>query len=356
MTHRFSQLALICALLPAMAPRVGAEAAERPALPALADLPDAPRWELQMLGVTDDATLEALRAQAGRRVVTIGVVGQGGMSLSNLRPYMPPGCSFVYRSAPSFPNCDPHTGTHDNGQIRVILGLLGALGVRARIASYQPTDDWDTVARDFAAAGERCDIVVGFQSFWGSKAAMLSEAIASRPRALYVSPYVAYDNRPTSTCMQAAAWKPWGQGLAHFVTCAPLAKRSDGSVLMPTARDEKDTEIVNFIAPSFHASGPGGTCPGGATTAGVAAYLYAAAPMRPTPTQVTDWLRRSACVDEAALTSAEPFTAEHVEKLRGCIANMMLPAPAGPRMLDAPGVISLRGAFELTVSEAGAAQ
>lgn len=347
MTHRLSQLALICALLLAMAPRIAAEAPERPALPALADLPDAPRWELRMLGVTDDATLEALRAQAGRRVVTIGVVGQGRMSLSNLRPYMPPGSSFVYRSAPNFPDCDPHTGTHDNGQIRVILDLARALGVRVRIASYQPSDDWDTVARDFAAAGERCDIVVGFQSFWGSKATMLSDAIASRPRALYVSPYVGYENRPTSTCMQAATWKPWGDGLAHFVTCAPLARRSDGSVLMPTARDEKDTEIVNFIAPSYHASGPGGTCPGGATTAGVAAYLYAAAPMRPTPTQVTDWLRRSACVDEAALTSTEPFTAEHVEKLRGCIANMLLPAPAGPRMLDAPGVISLRGAFEL---------
>ena len=116
---------------------------------------------------------------------------------------------------------------------------------------------------------------------------------------------------------------------------------------MPTARDEKDTEIVNFIAPSYHASGPGGTCPGGATTAGVAAYLYAAAPTRPTPTQVTDWLRHSACVDEMALTSTEPFTAEHVEKLRGCITGMLLPAPAGPRMLDAPGVLSLRGAFEL---------
>jgi hypothetical protein len=304
-----------------------------------------------MLGVTDAETLARLRAHAGNRVVTIGIVGTSGMSRSNLRPYMPAGSSYVRRSCPNFPDCDPHKSTHDNGQARVTIGLTGALGVRVRLACYQPSDDWNTVARDFAAAGERCDIVVGFQSFWGDSRTMLIDAIASRPQALYVSPFVGYENRPTSTCMQSASYKPWGGGLAHFITCAPLARKSDGSVLIPPARDEKDTEIVNFIAPSYHASGKGGTCPSAATTTAVAAYLYAAAPVRPTPIQVAGLIRRSVCVDEVALTSAEPFTAEHVDKLRASIAELMLPSPAAPHKLDAAGVMSLRGAFELMQAE-----
>lgn len=308
-------------------------------------IPDAPRWELQMLGVTGPEKLAELRASARRRVVTIATVGQGGVSRSLLRTCLPAGSSFFYRSGPDFPHCDPHKSTHDTGQARVILDLVAALGMRLRLVSYQPTEDWNTVARDLAAAGQRCDIVVCFQSFWGTNSKLLTDAIGSCPQALFVVPYAEHAGRPTATCMQAASAKPWGGGLGNFITCAPLARRSDGSLLKPANRDADDTEIINFITPSHHANGPGGTCPAAATTAAVAAYLYVAAPRRPTPTQVTSLLRRSAEIDAPALTSAPPFNQQHLQRLDASIAQLLMPGSGGPAKLDAAGVISLYRAY-----------
>jgi len=182
---------------------------------------------------------------------------------------------------------------------------------------------------------------VCFHSFWGSNVHIITDAIAASPEALFVTPYAEYEKRPTGTSMQAASAKPRGGGLPNLVTCAPLARKSDGSILKPANRDAGDTEIINLIAPSYHASGPGGTCPAAATTAAVAAFLYAAAPQRPGPGEVLKLLRAGACIDEKALTSAPPFTDEHIGKLRSSIAQLIEPGPGGPAKLDAEGVIKL---------------
>jgi len=312
-----------------------AHAAERP-LPAFDAIPEAPRWELQMLGVTDAARLTQVRALVSRRLVRMALVGEGGLSRKGLRPHMYPGFSLVYRTGEQ-----DSPGAHDTGQIAVILDLLGALGVRVHMTSYQPPDDYKQVGAAFAAAGKEADIVVTYHSFWGDDVRLITEAMASRPQALYLAPYGEIGEPRTSTSMQAHSFKPWGDGLPNLFTIAPLARKSDGSILMPSHRDDQDTEIINFIAPSHHANGPGGTCPSVGTMAAVAAYACAAAPQRPDRAELVRLLRESVTVDEAALTSTPPFTAAHVAQLRASLAALQEPDAGHPRKLDAPGVVSL---------------
>jgi len=52
-------------------------------------------------------------------------------------------------------------------------------------------------------------------------------------------------------------------------------------------------------------------------------------------------LHQSVTVDEAALTSAPPFTAEHIARLRASLATLQEPDAGHPRKVDAAGVISL---------------
>jgi hypothetical protein len=305
-------------------------------LPAWDAIPEAPRWELQMLGITDAARLAEVRAAVSNRLVRMAVVGEGGLSRKGLRPHLYPRSSFVYRTGG-----DAGSGAHDTGQVAVILDLLGALGVRLHLTSYQPPDDYAQLGAAFAAAGQEADIVVTYHSFWGDDVKLIVAAMASRPQALFLAPYGEIGEPRTSTSMQAHSYKPWGGGLPNLFTCAPLARKSDGSILIPSHRDDQDTEIINFLAPSYHASGPGGTCPAVGVAAAVAAYACGAARHTPDREALVRLLRQSVCVDEAALTSAPPFTAEHLAKLRASLLTLQQPDAGHPRKLDAPGVISL---------------
>jgi len=308
------------------------------ALPTWDALPESARWELQMLGVTDAARLAQARALVTNRLVRLALVGEGGLSRKVLLPHLYRGCTMVYRTGG-----DSGRGAHDTGQIAVILDLLGALGVRVHLTSYQPADDFAQVAAAFAAAGEEADLVVTYHSFWGEKVTLITDAMASRPDAVFLAPYGEVGEPRTSTSMQAHSYKPWDPhgSLPNLFTCTPLARKSDGSVLIPSHRDAADTEIINFIAPSYHASGPGGTCPSVGVVAAVAAYACAAAPHPLTREALVARLRQSVTVDEAALTSAPPFTAAHMAKLRASLATLQEPDAGHPRKVDLPGVMSL---------------
>ena len=320
--------------------------------PAWEQIPESARWELQMLGVTDAARLAQVRSLVGDRVVTLALVGEGGVSESELTPLLPARSSFFYRAWPAGqdPNCP---GSHDSAQAVIFLDLLRALGVRLRLVSYQAEDSYESVAQQFAAAGDRADLVVCYHSFWGDVGVIL-DSVAAHSRALSLWPYGETEGRPTSTSTQAASAKPWGGGLPHMLNCAPLAHNSDGSLVSPANRDAADTEIINLVAPSFYANGPGGTCCAVGVVAAVAAYAVAAAPQRPTALALAEWLRRSATVDEAALTCAPPFTAEHLQRLRESLASLTQPGPGGPGKLDAVGVISLYGLYGQLVAGGGA--
>jgi hypothetical protein len=304
---------------------------------AAADIAPAAQWELAMLGV-EATTLSTLAASAGKRPVELAIVGQGGVSPGALAELLTGGNTLVHHGC-----ADPQENTHDTQEARVILELTRPLGITVHLHCFQPGEPFAAVAEAFRAAARVADVVVTFQSFWGTDAALITRAIRESPQALVLSPYVEHDGNDTTETPQGHAAKPWDAGsIGHFATVVPLAFRSgDGKILYPTARGERDTEVVNFIAPSYHASGAGGTCPSAAVAVAVACYVYAAWPQKPTPTAVIDLLRRTAQVDRKALTSLPPFTDAAVTTLEADIRALTAPPAGGRRTLDAAGVIHL---------------
>lgn len=301
-------------------------------------------WELRALGVRDEAMLGDLASLARARPVTLAIVGTGGISRSLLEPLLVEGNTFEYRSWPEGQPADTGENTHDTQAAHVILSITSRLGLAVHLLSYQPGESVDDVAAAFRQAASEADIVALYQSFWGDVGA-ITAAIEASPGALFISPYVEVGPNPTSTCPQGSAAKPWGEGLAHFVTVIPAARSAPGQILTPLARPE-DTEAVNFVAPSYYASGPGGTCPSAEVAAAVAAYIIAASPAKPAPTETVQLMRETSCVDREGLTTLPEFTDEALSQLEAAIAALHDPPEGTPRKLDAPGLLSLAGVLE----------
>jgi len=309
---------------------------------ATAQVPSqAATWELAMMGVSTD-DLPRMREVAQRRPVELAVVGQSGVSESGLKAVLRNGTTLTYHDC-----SDPGPKSHDTGQLRVVLELTQALGVTVHLHVWQPGESWSDVADRFRQAAEIADVVVLYQSFWGTNAQLITDAISESPRALFVSPFVGYQSRHTNECPQGHAAKPWDDGsIKHFVTVTPLAKRSgDGRIVHPPARGDFDTEIINFIAPSYHASGPGGTCPAASVAAAVACYIVAARPEKSTPADIIDLLRRTSKIDRKALTSLPPFADAAIDTLESEIKSLAFPPEGTRRTLDATGVIHLGEVF-----------
>lgn len=302
--------------------------------------PEGAAWELRALGVPVGERLDAVRARAGRRSVTLAIVGQGGVSETRLAPVLGEFAALEYRDGA----VDPGSNTHDTQAARVILDLTSRLGVRIRLLVYQPGEAFAEVATAMAHAGAEADLVAFFQSFWGPDARLIAEAIAAAEGCLFVSPYVEYRSYPTSTCTQAHSARPWAEGLPNFVTAAPVAFRDPGRLLRPAGGAE-DTEIINFLAPSWYASGAGGTCPAGEVTAALAAYVVAASPMKPVPAEIVAALRDTAAADERLLAQRLAWEPAAVTELVEQITSLSSPDP-GPRKLDAAGVLDLWGIYQ----------
>ena len=303
-------------------------------------------WELKMLGVDDAEKLKELRDFPKRRRVKLGVVGQGGVSAKNLEKLVALGNTITYHGCR-----DPGSSTHDTGQLGVILELTSALGVGVDVHVWQPGQSLQDVADKFREAAAVCDVVCFYQSFWGPDAALITRAIRESPSALFVSPYVESQNRPTSEAPQGSACKPWAPGsIGHFILATPLARKNlKGGILTPSDRGPTDSEAINFIAPSYHASGPGGTCPAGATTTACVLCLYAVIPKRPSPADVVEVLRTTSGVDRKLLTSVSGLDDAAVDGLEKKIAVLRTPASGKQRKLDAPGVLNLLRAHRKAV-------
>jgi len=311
-------------------------------------------WELQALGITDEQMRARLVTKAVRRPVTIAIVGISGVSESALSNYFKPSpeatppwlpwlSAFEYREGAT----DPQQETHDTGQARVILDLTRLLGLRIRLLVYQPPEDYGAIGEAFAKAGQEADIIVCFHSFWGPNVPLLVEKTRETSSALFIAPYGETGGFPTGEAWQAQAAKPDGGGIGHFITAIPLARKAPGELLHPSARDERDTQTINFIAPSFYANGPGGTCPAAATTAAVAAFVYATSRRQPKPTEVVQLLRDTVTVDEAALTSLTEFDEETLNQLEAGIERLVQ-----QKKLAARGVLSLRNLYRRLAQEA----
>jgi len=299
-------------------------------------------WELKMLGVNDPAKLEEMASFARQRTVKLAIVGQGGVSEKQLASMLIGGNKLVYHDC-----TDPARGTHDTSEAKVILAITNALGVTVELHVWQPGEAFADVADKFRQAGEVADVVCLYQSFWGPTTPAIHEAIRQSNKAMFVSPYVEVADNSTSNTPQGSACKPWTQdSILHFVTAVPLSRRGgNGRILTPKDRGEQDSEAINFIAPSYYASGPGGTCPSGAVTAACAVYLYAVMKDDPTPKKVIDLLRDAVTVNRALITSAEEFDDAAVDLLEKQIDALHNPGEGKQRKLDAPGVLNLYEAF-----------
>jgi len=192
-------------------------------------------WELHALGVTTAQRLSELRAAATVRPVTLAIVGQGGVSKRLLGPVIGDWNTLEYRQWPEGHEPDPGANTHDTQAARVILDLTLKLGIKVRLLVFHAGESWSSVAEAFARAGAEADIVALYQSFWGDVSGM-ARSIAEAPGALFISPYVEVGAADTSTCLQAHAAKPWAEGLPHFVTTVPLARRAPAVLLTPLIR------------------------------------------------------------------------------------------------------------------------
>ncbi|HQK95762.1 MAG TPA: hypothetical protein PLD23_19850 [Armatimonadota bacterium] len=297
-------------------------------------------WELRALGVTTPERLEALRADANKRPVTLAIVGQGGVSKSLLEAKLIEGNTLEYRQWPEGQDPDPRASTHDTQAAHVILDLTLKLGLKVRVLVYQPGESTQSVAQAFAAAGAEADIVALYQSFWGDVLPM-AEAIGQAERALFISPYVEVGEPATNTCLQSYAAKPWADGYDHFVTVIPLARSQPDALISPLNRPELDTEVVNFIAPSFYASSAGGTCPSAEVAAAVAAWIIPASPEKPSPEAIVELMRQGSVVDRESLTSLPEFTEEAVTAVERHISALSNPPAGERRRLDAAGVLNL---------------
>ena len=297
--------------------------------------PTGAAWELRALGVAHDWQEQALR-EAVRRPVTLAIVGQGGVSKSKLQPLLEAGNTLEYRNGAE----DPGSSTHDTGMAQVILEITSRLGVQVRLLVYHPGDPFQAVAESLTLAAGEADIVAFYQSFWGSDVEYINEALRNAQDCLLISPYVEYESRPTSSCPQALSAKPWGEGLPNFITVVPCPFKAPGSLLTPSAR-EGDTEIVNFIAPSYYASGPGGTCPSAAVAAAVAGYTIAAADPKPRPGDVVQPMRETVTSDGGTLRALLGLTEEQVTAFTSQVAALANPEAQPMRKLDAPGLLNL---------------
>jgi hypothetical protein len=221
------------------------------------------------------------------------------------------------------------------------------LGVSIELHLFQPGQDFADVAQQLRQAGEVADIVCIYQSFWGPKTALIAEAIRKSDRTLFISPYVEVGKNQTGNAPQSTASKPWTQDSSeHFITVVPLSRRAgNGTIITPLDRGPTDSEAINFIAPSYYASGPGGTCPAAEVAAACAVYLYAVMQTTPTPPRVIDLLRQTATVDRPLLTSASEFDDAAIDRLEAKIKALRHPSDGKQRKLDAPGVMHLYNAF-----------
>ena len=289
-------------------------------------------WELRVLGITDSVRLGYLQKSV-KQTATLAIVGQGGVSQKLLLPVLTGGNCLEYRSGAA----DPNSNTHDTQAARVILELTNRLGIRVKLLVYQPDETFVSVAEALNRAAGEADTVVFFQSFWGPEVELLSQSIGRSSGTLFIAPYAEIGTPLTGTSIQGHSVKIDGSGLKNFITAAPLARNSAGQLFKPADR-EGDTEIINFIAPSYYASGPGGTCPAAEVTTAVAVFIIAASQTSPTPEKIIRLMQSTVNVDRPSLSAVPEFTEETVSRLEN---DLNLLAKGKSAKLYAAGILNL---------------
>ena len=307
-------------------------------------------WELKLLGVDNVNKLEKLCRASKPRRVSLGIVGQGGVSKARLKKLLANGNTITYHECGSAAK-----STHDTNQLRIILELTSALETGVDVHIWQPGGSVRDLAEKFRKAAEICDIVCFYQSFWRKNTNVITEAIRKSPSALFISPYAEVRGNPTGITPQGSACKPWmPDSIKHFILSVPLSRRDlKRGILTPLNRNSADSEAINFIAPSYYASSIGVTCPSASTTAACAVFLYSVMSAKPSPGDVVKLLRATSGIDRDLLLSIDGMNVEAVDNLQKKITLLRTPPPGKQRKLDAPGILNLYKAYRKAMSESG---
>ena len=303
-------------------------------------------WELTLLGVDTAAKLKEMQDCPKRRRVKLGVVGSGGVSEQKLKAFLEHGHTFTYHDC-----TDPQRSTHDTAMVKSILDKLTPLGVKVDLQLWQWKNELEDCPGTFRAAGVASDVVCFYQSYWGEESPLIAAAIRESPKALFLSPYVGRNKLPSGQSPQGHAHKPWvPDSIGHFVTAVPWARRRpQGGITLPLNRGPQDFQAINFIAPSYHASGPGGTCYGCEPATACAVFLYAVMPAEPTPAAVVSILRDTSTLSRERLTSVDEFDDAAFGQLEKVVRSLIEPPEGKQRKLDAAGVLDLYAAFQKAV-------
>ncbi len=295
-------------------------------------------WELRLLGVGVPHRLKQLRMFPKRRRVRLAIVGQNGVSRRVLGRLIGGQNRILYHDCQ-----DPGSNTHDTQMSRVILEITQPLGVEVDLHVWQAGPSLQDYADKFRRAATMADVVSLYQSFWGNGVPVITKGIREASTALFISPYVEHGGHPTNSTPQGSASQSWKTGtIAHFVTVAPLPRQHQTEmILQPSDRGPTDSEAINFIAPSYHARGPGGTCPSAAVAVACALYLYAVYPDEPSPSAIISLMRETSTIDQKVLASKHSFSDSEIDLLRKQVSRLRHPLHGRQRKLDAPGLLNL---------------
>ena len=295
-------------------------------------------WDAHMLGVDTPEKVAALKSSV-KRVPVIGLVGFSGINTKVLKK------NVEYACGPK-----QHRNMHDTYQISEVMQIARKVGFAVKVRVY-PAKDHAEIAGAFRRAGKEADIVITYFSYWRDTEPMAA-AIAANPGTLYISPYVQVGKKPTNESLQSKGRHPAGGGLRNFVTALPLCRHRPGGKLMtPLHRDAKDSETVNFIAPSSYASSRGETCPSAGVTAVVAAYIAAASPEKVPAEKIVEVMLRSTSIPEARMLKLSDFDTRSVENLRASFSALTQPDSVGIRRLEAEGVLDLWKVYQDIVNQ-----
>ncbi|MCK4981556.1 MAG: hypothetical protein KAS17_01470, partial [Victivallaceae bacterium] len=117
------------------------------AFAARGEKPNPTMWELKLLGIDNANKLKELRNASKQRRVSLGIVGQSGVSEKRLKKLLDSGSTITYHGCRSSAK-----STHDTGQLKVTLELTSVLGAGVDIHVWQPGKSSKDIAEKFREA------------------------------------------------------------------------------------------------------------------------------------------------------------------------------------------------------------
>lgn len=293
-------------------------------------------WECHMLGFGTPELVKQARQDCSRRVVKMGLVGTGGINRNTIGTMFHDGSTLEYR----YGSPETAKNSHDDAQIYEAMLLANLLHLRIQLTMYQPIPGV-SLETCFDRAGAESDIVICYHSFWDAR---LNRAVAQimkkHPDTLYILP-CGEVGPPTGEALQAYAAHADGTGVPNLCNTMPLSRHGKGSLHHPSARDERDTQTANFVAPSSYADSPGTTCPSVGVTAVVAGYIVASCEKKPNCKQILQIMHKGTSIPAKRMLLLVDFDQEAVDHLKEEMDFLTHPDKFGTIRLVHPGVLDL---------------